>query len=743
MDPMLASFISESRDNLETAGRCFLALEKSPNDTSIMDELFRAVHTMKGSSGLFEIPAFTSAVHVAEDLLDKARSNELSLTSASIDIFLETFDFLRDWIDELENQQAMSEQSVAQASEAKKMLLSIQGASSSDDSHKLEVATQPIQPSQLEQPKHIPTWLKACSADNLIKAISEITEASHKVHFIEYTPIESCFFAGEDPVHLVSQMPQMSSFSILEVKPWQALPDIDPFTCNIRFHIIAIGTIDDVKATFKYVDDQIQIFTPDCTDIVRVDGENIDMGTVNEYIEALLTSIEAKQIGECLDHASTIADHSAQGSLVHQYAQWIAYACIQNESFAVLTTLVEGLKNQWSQSLLDGALNIPCLSEQDFSAADKPTTGDFTHIKTANKLHIQQLFTLLQEQIDMLKAPSAPEIVRGQIASILHIVEVNRQYCESLPGSPECLQSDTAFAQFTNEAISAYDTEQVNNLLECIISLNTDSIIDNADEQVNSQDERAAPANNIVTSAQCDEQPALTPQVSNSTSIEPAIDTNIAASTDIKSDAQHNTPEVSTAKNKNPAPSNPAAKVLKVDQARIDSLMDLVGELIVAKNALPYLAKRAEEEFGVRALAKEIKSQYSGLNRLADELQSAVMHIRLVPMSSVFQRFPRLVRDLSRKLDKQIELVLEGEETEADKTIVEELADPLIHLVRNSLDHGLESAEERVAKGKPAKGTLTIKAIPKDDQVLIEVIDDGKGIDPNIIKQKSIHEGHY
>ncbi len=182
-------------------------------------------------------------------------------------------------------------------------------------------------------------------------------------------------------------------------------------------------------------------------------------------------------------------------------------------------------------------------------------------------------------------------------------------------------------------------------------------------------------------------------------------------------------------------------KTLRVDQERIDTLMDLVGELVVAKNALPFLAKRAEEEFGVRELAKEIKSEYAVIDRLSDELQGAMMAVRMVPVSSVFQRFPRLVRDLSRRLDKKIRLVMEGEDTEADKNVIENLSDPLIHLVRNSLDHGIETAEQRRLLGKPEEGTLILRATPMDDQVIIEIIDDGKGIDPNVIKQKAYEKG--
>jgi two-component system chemotaxis sensor kinase CheA len=180
---------------------------------------------------------------------------------------------------------------------------------------------------------------------------------------------------------------------------------------------------------------------------------------------------------------------------------------------------------------------------------------------------------------------------------------------------------------------------------------------------------------------------------------------------------------------------------LKVDQAKIDRLMNLIGELIVEKNALPYLAQRAEAQYGVRELSREIKGQYSVINRIADEMQDAIMQVRMMAVSIVFQRFPRLVRDTSRKLGKEVQLVLEGEQTEADKNIIEALADPLIHIVRNSLDHGLETPEVRRAQGKPETGTLTIRAAQQADRVIIEIVDDGKGIDPAVIKRMAYEKG--
>jgi two-component system chemotaxis sensor kinase CheA len=184
-----------------------------------------------------------------------------------------------------------------------------------------------------------------------------------------------------------------------------------------------------------------------------------------------------------------------------------------------------------------------------------------------------------------------------------------------------------------------------------------------------------------------------------------------------------------------------AVKMLKVDQSKIDYLMDIVGELTVAKNSLPYLAKQAEEEGGSRKLSKQIKAHFSIVNRLTESLQSAVLQIRMVPVSHVFQRYPRLVRDLARKLDKKIELCMQGEDTEFDKNLIESLSEPLIHLLRNSIDHGIESPAERLAAGKPEVGRIDLIATPLDDSVIIEIRDDGKGIDPQKIKLLAFQKG--
>ena len=180
---------------------------------------------------------------------------------------------------------------------------------------------------------------------------------------------------------------------------------------------------------------------------------------------------------------------------------------------------------------------------------------------------------------------------------------------------------------------------------------------------------------------------------------------------------------------------------LKVDQAKIDQLMRLVGELIVAKNAIPFLARAAEEEIDGGGVAAALKEHHAVTHRIAEELQETVMEIRMLPVATVFQRFPRLVRDVSRKLGKKVQLVTKGEETTADKDMLESLAEPLVHIVRNSLDHGIGSPAERTEAGKRPEGVIVMTATQSVDGVILEVRDDGRGIDPEKLKRKAYERG--
>ncbi len=184
-----------------------------------------------------------------------------------------------------------------------------------------------------------------------------------------------------------------------------------------------------------------------------------------------------------------------------------------------------------------------------------------------------------------------------------------------------------------------------------------------------------------------------------------------------------------------------AAASIRVDQDKLDRLMRSAGELLVARNAFPILAKRLALEHGLGAMGKELKDAGEQISHIAEDLQAAVMSIRMMPIRTVFARFPRLVRDIARAQSKEVELLLEGEDTELDKTVIEQIADPLVHLVRNAADHGVESPEVRAAAGKPRVGKVTLKAYNKENNVVIEIRDDGRGMDPARLKKKALEKG--
>lgn len=176
-----------------------------------------------------------------------------------------------------------------------------------------------------------------------------------------------------------------------------------------------------------------------------------------------------------------------------------------------------------------------------------------------------------------------------------------------------------------------------------------------------------------------------------------------------------------------------ANQSIRVDLSRLDNFMNLVSELVIYRTRL--------EELSTQYKATEINEPLEQVARITSDLQDLVLKIRMQPVNVVFNRFPRMIRDLTKELEKEMDLIIEGEETELDRTVVSELGEPLVHLIRNAADHGIESAEERLESGKDPKGTIHLSAYQEGNKVVIKVSDDGKGIDPEKIRESAIRKG--
>jgi len=569
---LLSQFLSECRELLEQASRGFLALEKTPDDPAVINDLFRSVHTMKGASGLFDIAPFTAVVHAAEDLLDAVRAGRVVLAAEMTDLFLEGLDQIAQWLDELEAGGALG----AGAAEAGKALSGRLRSFLRDGAAAEPPA--PAAPAEASDRPPLP-WIAALPADVRASLTAELAAGHGPFCAIEYTPHEQAFYSGDDPLFTVLQLPGRRWFEAQPVTPWPAPDDFDPFRCNLRFRAILAANHDALAHHLRYVEDQIAL-----ADLRPEDLANGAAGAA-----APLAALPAE--------------------------------------------------------LAEPALDI------------------------------------LDSQRQMLETAGDPETWPGRIGSIgVVLARLLAHMDEAAADLPARLEAALA---------EAGKTRSVAPLVEVIAAAR--GLVQPA--QAAGADMDAVATNGDLPRRRWDDPPAA----------EPGKEARKTAA-------------------------------IKVDQERIDALMNLAGELIVAKNSLPFLAHRAEDVYGSRPMAREIKAQYEVINRIADDLQTAVMQVRMVPVAHVFQRFNRLVRDLARRLEKQIRLEIEGEETEADKTVVEELADPLVHLMRNSIDHGLETPADRRLAGKPEEGLLRLTARQSEDRVIIEIADDGRGIDVEKVK---------
>lgn len=205
--------------------------------------------------------------------------------------------------------------------------------------------------------------------------------------------------------------------------------------------------------------------------------------------------------------------------------------------------------------------------------------------------------------------------------------------------------------------------------------------------------------------------------------------------------SDHGPAGAASAGNKKGAAARPATATVRIDVERLDRLLNLVGELVIDRTRLLGLGRALQDQLGEHAMLSEITETVFHLGRVTDEMQAEVMKSRMLPIGTVFSRFPRVTRDLSTRQGKKVELVIEGQETELDRSVIEEIGDPLVHLLRNAIDHGVEQPEDRIAAGKPETAIVKLTAEHVESSIVITVEDNGRGIDPAKIKAKSVERG--
>lgn len=685
MNPLLEQFIAEAREFLQGIGEKLMQLEQAPDDAGLMIELFRLVHTLKGNSGLFDFPEMTRVLHAGEDLMDAVRNGQVAYSQGLADQLLDAMDFVGLLCDEIDSagciNASRAADSASLAGALRALIVSQAVADAAENGQAAADVASPAAPAPLplaEIPEAVrmEAYRRAMNGDS--------------VYWVAYTPVEECFFQGDDPFFTARQTPDVLWGGIVPREAWLPLADLDAYRCVLAFQLLTTASREELAEYYRYVPDQVNIIAVDPWLVVIPQGNPNGGPVYEDFVADALQHLASGDLAALRQAALTMLQLSNPELWLSSALRWLIELLDSvPDQRAAMRSLIESLRTlappDWSAA-------------KDVPASAPPHSAD--SVKPLPEEDATALEAIFAAQRQILMLDDQPAWQAGRLKAAAAVLT----NCSKASGDQAAQgEIETALQQALATGGSA-------PLLAWLAG------------------REGGPLPVAVAASSRDDAPVAkvaAPDI-------PAVP--VPASSPATEDEG---PKFG--RRAEDAIAGP--KSLKVDQAKIDLLMNLIGEMVVSKNALPYLAQRAEEQFGVRELAREIKAQYAVINRIAEEMQSAIMQVRMMPVSFVFQRFPRLVRDLSRKLGKEVELVLEGEETEADKNIIESLADPLIHIVRNSLDHGLETPDVRRAAGKPALGTLTIRAVQEGDQVLIEIIDDGKGIDPAVIKRKAYEKG--
>jgi two-component system chemotaxis sensor kinase CheA len=698
MSPLLEQFLSESRDFLQSIGEKLLQLEKAPTDQDLINELFRLVHTLKGNSGLFEFPEMTRVLHAGEDLMVVIRTGRADFSQAVADHLLDVMDFVGLLCDEIE---------------ASGVLGTTQAGPSARLAEKLRrlIPAPEAGPSTVSaREEALPNNAPVLSSDWLALAIDAIPEAARMeayrqagetgVRLLIFAPDEGCYFRGSDPFHQARETPGLLWGAIRVRVPWPKLEVLDAYRNELDFHVLSSANRAELEEDYRYVLDQVQLTSVAPRSLVRPQGDRKGGTAVDGFVTEGIGYLDAGNLPALQGSTQALLALSHPDLWLASALRWLLVVLEREaEPGAMLRALLESMQTltgpDWDAIAPDGQ-----------KAA--PQAGPIPHPKP-------------QLDPDAPAMGTGPSIPRELVNEMISRQRMLLAITDDAPWQRGRIQAAAATLSVCLRSLG--DTESLTGLGAALASAMNG---DHSDELISWLDRRQNLTIAPPLSSPQSPVPPLTPPPQ---MFEPAEGLpGPRAEGEVKFGRRA---EDATG----------PAKSLKVDQAKIDRLMNLIGEMVVSKNALPYLAARAENVFGVRELSREIKTQYAVINRIADEMQDAIMQVRMMPVSFVFQRFPRLVRDTSRKLGKEVDLVLVGEDTEADKNIIEALGDPMVHIVRNSLDHGFESPEARRSAGKPIVGTLTIRACQESDRVVIEIKDDGKGIDPVFIKRKAYEKG--
>jgi two-component system chemotaxis sensor kinase CheA len=763
MDPeILADFFAEAKEHLETIEPNLLQLEQTPENLGLLNEIFRPMHSLKGASGFLGLNAINRLAHKAENILDELRQGSMSVTSEIMDLILSATDALRTMVDNLEASGTEGDVQIEPLVERIEALLS--GGSCAAPGAPPEQPAGAAAPAQetVAVDQSSPAQDPAASpvADDA-PATVPVDESAGKDRFsfetdpdFDATPYELTTVGEghlsdflEEAADIIASL--NNSLLALEAQPDNAdelVNDTFRYFHNLKGNSGIIGfrelnglTHEAETLLNKVRKGDLELTRPLIDLLLAV----VDM------IEELVSKVEAG--------TGMVVPVDCSG-LVRVLAQATEEGVVPDMGRAPAEQPVETAMQSANEPANEQAAAQPeAEPAAQAPAAAVPQGIDPEDLAIFDTTVHQQMDNLEQSLDELRRDAGQKRFIDGLYRSL-----VTLQNSSGYMGLSECATYAERTAGLVDQARKGdMDFSLMLDILDQEIAILRDMLFKVLDAMSSGESAAPAPAPAAVPPAASAPAPKAAPAPAPKpasaakaapapapkpapapAAARPAPAPKAAPAAPVAARPEPEAPSAKAQPSAGPSAKPKVSSTIRVDHQKLDHLMNLIGELIINRNRYTLLARALEEgQQEVHAVAQQLTETTYAMARISDDLQDTIMNVRMVPVQTVFSRFPRLVRDLSRKSGKQIELITEGEETELDKSVVEEIGDPLVHLVRNAVDHGLEPEEERVADGKSPVGHVWLRAYHKGNSVAIEVEDDGRGIDPEKMRATAVKKG--
>jgi len=729
LDPeILSDFFIEAKEHLETIEPNLLELEKSPENLGILNEIFRPMHSLKGASGFLGLNKINGLAHKAENILDELRQGSMQVTGGIMDLILSATDALRTMVDNLETS------GVEGDVDTEPIIARIEAALEGE----LGSAPAAGEPNSDIAPEPEPVFAPEPESEPEPEAVSPAEEEAAAPMPV-FTPQPDPDF--DDTPYALTTVGEGHLADFLE--------EAQEIVENLNRCLLALegepeGTEELINDTFRYFHNlkgnsgiigfkELNSLTHEAETLLNKVRKG-EMASSQPMIDLLLGAVDLIETLVSKVDMETNKVEPVDTSAMAQILQKVT----EDGDMAAIQGLVSGKSG-------GGHREEEPAPAPAGPAAEEAATGGYDPEDVALFIStIDQQLKAVDVAFGLLREDSGQkDIIDGLFRTFQTIQNSTgymgfdevREYAARTVGLvDQARKSDMDFSLMLDIL------EQEHAILREMIMKAVETVGGSLEEGGGA---KAAPAPEPEPAPEPAAAPASVPEPV-AESPKPAPEPGPAQQPVSKPASAARKP-MSNASNPSGAQSPVKPKVsstIRVDHHKLDHLMNVIGELIINRNRYAMLARALEEgQEEVHVVAQQLTETTYAMARISDDLQDTIMKVRMVPVQTVFSRFPRLVRDLSRKSGKQVELILEGEETEFDKSVVEEIGDPLVHLVRNAVDHGLEPEDERVAAGKKPKGHVWLRAYHKGNSVAIEVEDDGRGMDPEKLKMVAIRKG--